>query len=175
MGFITNQKDYAAHQKVHTSRVTRWRKAGKLKGAFKMISGKPHYDIELADKCVADNVSQIQRKAQAKVKKNPPTKKEMTDQVKKAGTGKLSLSDSQKIIAQYKAALIKIEYEEKIGTLVKAEAVEIDFFNIARQVRDAILNVPDRISAELSSMTDQHTVNQLLVKELNAALERLSK
>ena len=95
--------------------------------------------------------------------------------VSAAGTGKLSFSAAQTISAQYKAALLKLEYGEKSGELVKRKDVESEFFTLARTVRDAVLNVPGRVSAELAGVTDQHVINSRIEEELVKALEELAR
>ena len=94
--------------------------------------------------------------------------------VEEATSEGMSLADAQKLQAQYKAALLKLEYDEKSGALTSMAKVKIDFFNIARTTRDAILNIPAKISAELASITDAHIVSEKLTSELIEALEELS-
>ena len=83
------------------------------------------------------------------------------------------LSKSRAIREDYEARLAKLEYEEKSGKLVDAEKVKRDAFDLARRVRDHILNIPDRISAELVGITDQPTMHNVLLRELNTALQEL--
>lgn len=73
----------------------------------------------------------------------------------------------------YLARLAKLEFEEKSGKLIDAEKVKRDAFEIARRVRDHILNIPDRISAELVGINDQPTMHAVLTRELNTALREL--
>ncbi len=73
----------------------------------------------------------------------------------------------------YLARLAKLDYEEKIGKLVDAEKVKRDAFDIARRVRDHLLNIPDRISAELVGITDQPTMHSVLTREITTALQEL--
>ena len=68
----------------------------------------------------------------------------------------------------------KLEYEEKSGDLLKKDAVKKSAFETGRKVRDAILNIPDRVGAELASITDVFIVKEKLSKELIQALEELS-
>lgn len=70
----------------------------------------------------------------------------------------------------YQAELARLEYEEKQGTLVNAEAVKKESFRVARLVRDAMLNIPDRIAAELASDTDTFSVHKRLTDEIRTAL-----
>lgn len=70
----------------------------------------------------------------------------------------------------YQAELARLDYEEKQGTLVNAEAVKKEAFRTARLVRDAMLNIADRIASELASETDSFAVHKKLTNEIRTAL-----
>lgn len=53
------------------------------------------------------------------------------------------------IIANYEARLVKLDYEERIKKLVKADEVSIAAFNLFRMFRDRLLNMPDRVVGAL--------------------------
>jgi phage terminase Nu1 subunit (DNA packaging protein) len=72
---------------------------------------------------------------------------------------------------QLNAQLKELEYEQKSGKLVNAEEARREFFKIAREARDAIMNIPERISGQLAAETDEHAVRMLLKTELTRALE----
>lgn len=74
----------------------------------------------------------------------------------------------------YQAALAELAYEEKAGRLVSAEDVKREAFAVARTVREAILNIPERIAAELAGESDVDRVYQMLVRELTQALASLA-
>lgn len=74
-----------------------------------------------------------------------------------------------------KAKLAEMKADEQAGTLVNAEQVERDSFEIGRKVRDGILAVPIRIAHELAAEHDPHKVEVLLQRELTQALEELTK
>lgn len=71
----------------------------------------------------------------------------------------------------YMARLAKLEFDEKSGLLVRADAVKNEAFKVARTVRDNMLNIPDRIAAELANETNQFKVHQRLTQEIRRALE----
>ena len=73
----------------------------------------------------------------------------------------------------FKARLAQLELEQREGKLVEAEAVKRESFRAARQVRDALLNLPDRVAGELAAETNQFKVHQRLVAEIRRALEEL--
>jgi predicted transcriptional regulator len=83
-------------------------------------------------------------------------------------------ADSEKKLKHYKAELARIEVEEAENRLVDAEKVKRQAFKISRAVRDAMLNIPDRLSAELAAEKDQFNIHQRLTSEIRLALESLS-
>lgn len=70
----------------------------------------------------------------------------------------------------YNAELARLELEEKQGTLVNAADVKKEAYAAARQVRDGMLNIPDRVAAELAALTDQFEVHRRLTEEIRKAL-----
>jgi hypothetical protein len=74
----------------------------------------------------------------------------------------------------YVAQIKKLELDELAGTLVRAAEVEKAIFEATRAARDAMLNIPNRIAAELASETDPHRIHTRLTAEINLALEELA-
>lgn len=74
----------------------------------------------------------------------------------------------------YVARIKQLEYEEMAGKLIPVAEVEKRIFEVTRITRDSILNIPNRLSAELASEMDPHKVFVLLTRELNQALEELA-
>ena len=95
------------------------------------------------------------------------------DAVVAAGFHLMTLTEAQAEQARQKATDLKMKNDERAGRLVDAAQVAEDAFNCARLTRDAVLGVPDRISAELASITDPHKLNDKLTTELVQALEEL--
>lgn len=79
------------------------------------------------------------------------------------------------IEAQYRAALTKLDYEDRTGSYVSLDEVRTAAFNLARTVRDAVLNVPDRVAPILAAETDPQKINAILARELRIALEELKR
>lgn len=95
------------------------------------------------------------------------------DAVTAAGFHTMTLTEAQAEQARQKATDLKMKNDERAGRLVDAAQVAEDAFNCARLTRDAVLGVPDRIAAELASITDPHKLNDKLTTELVQALEEL--
>lgn len=82
----------------------------------------------------------------------------------------VSYAESRAKRESYNAELARLELEEKQGTLVDAEVVKKQAFAVARQVRDGMLNIPDRVAAEMAALTDQFEVHRRLTEEIRKAL-----
>ena len=183
MKFIYDANQISEEFDLSLSRLSRLKRDGKLKGCYKKIGGKFHYDKDLLREALAQNRSPRHRIASDKVKaqKQSMTAEEQQEiqqqkqVIKQAGLKMLSLADAQELKANYDAALKKLEYEQKNGDLLEKASVEKEAFETARRVRDSILNIPDRIGAELASSTDIFIVKEKLTKSLIQALEELSK
>lgn len=87
----------------------------------------------------------------------------------------ITFNQARTLKEKFSARLSKLKYEEESSKLVNAEVVKADAFKIARAVRNLVLNIPDRISAELATITDPFEVNLRLKKELNDCLKSLSE
>lgn len=82
---------------------------------------------------------------------------------------------SRAIREAYAARLAKLEYEERTGKLISAEDVSVRTFNLARRMRDRMLNLPRRLSAVFAAEQDARTIEQRMEDEIRQALEELSQ
>lgn len=76
--------------------------------------------------------------------------------------------------AKVKADLLGLQLEERTGKLVLREAVAKKLFELQRRNRDAIFNIPARLSGIVAAESDQEVDFQLLTWELNQAMQKLS-
>ena len=134
------------------------------KSCCKKFGKRWQVNPKCADKALDENLSQINRK-----------KSKQKKVVQKAGFENLSFSQARAKKEKYLAALRKLEYEQKSGQLISADEVEREYFNIARTVRDSLLNIPARIGAVLAAETNESKVFEILNEEITQALEALSK
>ena len=180
MPVYMSQTEYAKHRGISQQRVSKMIEVGKIsQECIKRIGKYKKIDRDKADEELKNNLDRIynpNRTKPVKTKSKKVTKKEVEETVKAVGmSGGMSMADAQKMQAKLKAALLKLDYEERTGELISASQVKKEVFGMARMTRDAILNIPDRISAELASMTDVHAIYEKLTAELTQALEELSK
>lgn len=80
---------------------------------------------------------------------------------------------ARKVRAERRLAERKLAVAEK--RLVKVEDVEREWFACVRAVRDAILAMPDDISADLAAETDARKVRAILERECRERLEGLGE
>lgn len=70
---------------------------------------------------------------------------------------------------------LKLETAEKEQSLISVNSVRDTLFRRGRVIRDAMLNIPDRVSAILATMSDAREIHAMLTKEIRAVLEELSR
>ncbi|WP_341817098.1 hypothetical protein [Wolbachia endosymbiont (group A) of Agelastica alni] len=70
--------------------------------------------------------------------------------------------------------LLEAKAKAEIGELVAVEEVKTEAFNIARVVRNNLLNIPNRVSALLASLSDTEKIHKTLTEEITSSLQELS-
>jgi phage terminase Nu1 subunit (DNA packaging protein) len=91
------------------------------------------------------------------------------------GRGSDELITQRTRIAKSIAEEKELKLRQLRGELLPAEDVKKETFELARATRDAIENIPGRISAILAAEASEHRVRELLAAELRQALQELSK
>lgn len=86
----------------------------------------------------------------------------------------------QKLVAEVnlkvqQARKARLQSDEFEGTLVSAEDAQRDWFNIARQTRDKLMSIPDRVAAQLAGMTNEHEIHAQISDEIRIALADIVK
>lgn len=81
--------------------------------------------------------------------------------------------ESQARREMFKANLTELEYLEQVGKLIPADEVDREWGELARLVRDTMLNIPARIADQLAHETDQRKVQDMLEAEIYQALESI--
>ena len=85
-----------------------------------------------------------------------------------------TLAQSRAVREAYMAKLAKIEYEKAIGKLIESDTVKVQAFKVARQVRDGLMNIPDRVAAELAHETNPAQIHARLQREIRDVLASLA-
>ena len=85
-----------------------------------------------------------------------------------------SVAHAQLLEKRAKAELAQIDLLQKKGALVSKDAVYKQLFEAGRQLRDSLMAIPSRITAEILSAGDNHLkVQQILTDAIASSLEAL--
>jgi hypothetical protein len=85
-----------------------------------------------------------------------------------------SLAQSRAVKEAYLARLAKLDFEQKIGKLIEADEVKVRAFKLARNARDALLTMPDRLAPVLASTTDVQEIHRLMIEDIERTCQRLA-
>ena len=159
---------YAKHRGCSPQAVFDAIEKGRLdKSVERKPSGRYLVDVELADAEWAANTDTGTGSA-AHAKNRP------VDLPEPAEPGEtMTYAEARAQHERFKARLAELELETRESKLVNADEVKQAAFKTARQVRDALLNLPDRVAGELAAETNAFKVHQRLTKEIRRALEEL--
>lgn len=164
---------YAKMKGVSTEAVSKAVRVGRLsKSVVFDAKSRPRVIPAIADQEWSDNTNSAQQRVPAVAPPRPEPAPEPEPQARdepKTAT----FQQARTLREAYMARLAKLEFDEKSGLLVKADAVKNEAFKTARIVRDGLLNIPDRIAAELANETNQFKVHQRLTHEIRRVLEDL--
>ncbi len=70
--------------------------------------------------------------------------------------------------------LLEAKVRAEVGKFVSIEEVKTEAFNVARVVRNNLLNIPNRVSALLASLSETEKIHMALTEEITNSLEELS-
>ncbi len=158
---IMSQRAYARHRGVALYAVQVAIKKGRIS-----TTADGQIDSDVADREWEANT----RKDPPKVKVN--SRRAADDDPDPSGES-FSVSQYTKARAvreHYQARLAKLEYEEKVGSLVSKDEVKVEAYNKFRTYRDGMLNIPDRVSSVLAAESDAAKVHAILTAEIRKAL-----
>lgn len=86
-----------------------------------------------------------------------------------------TLMDAQRRVTLERGRKLKLENDRRAGELVEVAIVAREAFDASRIIREAVLNLPARIAAELAAMTDAHDVYVRLDEALRAILSETAE
>jgi len=161
---LGNASDLARELGISKPRVSQLKSRGRLDGA---IVGK-YLDLDVAKRILGDTA---QRQAGTKI---PEAEPEIRAERKVAKvSGQLSRPEAEALIANLRAALLQIEVQKERGELVMAADVKKDWINMVVGIKNALIGLPDRLSALVAASSDQRECRRLLKTEIGHALNAL--
>ena len=97
-----------------------------------------------------------------------------------AGRGQATYSQAKAAAEGYRAMLLKLDYQERDGSLVRKADVERQLFEVAKEVKDAVLRLGPLMVGEIAKaaggLTPEQRQDVLMIIERHQtkALETLS-
>ena len=173
-----SQSAYAKHRNISQPRIAQLIREGRLKGAYIQRGGRFYIDPKKAD-AILDVTTKIENRplSSKKIKggsRKQPTSKQKHRVTADAGVNNVDFQTARVLNEQYKAALKKLEYEERQGKLIPTDQVEKEAFEAGRKIRDQLLSIPDRCATLVAAEVDPFECKQILVKEINHILLNLN-
>ncbi len=180
-----NQRELAKAMNVSEKTISEWKKRGKLKGLIR--NGK--VNKEKALEVLPGRVAPIQQASQnirwGKEQKQPPPHEpdqpETEAEVKTyldeniGELSKLDIYELQRRNELEKLLLARLKRKKEEGELIDRNLTIKQTSDAFRVCRDAILNIPDRESANLMAITDPAEFRQKLANVLRQPLDDLQR
>lgn len=174
---LVSFREYARHRGVVLSAVQYAIKAGRIK-VHTDENGKRGLDKDEADRDWALNTDPVRQTRgaarQAHIGGAPSEPQPEGSELK----GRPTFADAklQREIAN--AEMARLDMLERKGKLVSADEVKAESYRVARQVRDSLMNIPERVSAEIAAAfgvsANEPEVYKILATEIRRALEGLA-
>ena len=107
-------------------------------------------------------------------KKDGQTSDEYKEELKMELGDDPSLSDSKTFLTIYQGKLAQQKFDIEAGLLIYKEEVENTGFELARTIREQLLVIPEKVSAELAGVTDVIEVREVLYGEILKTLSSIA-
>lgn len=101
------------------------------------------------------------------------TDEEINDILENEDPSNFNQSKSRK--EYFLSKIAELNFLKESEKLIETELVELQYFNISRQLRDQVFNIKHRISSQLSIMTDVNEISNLLDKEFRLVFSEIQK
>lgn len=89
-------------------------------------------------------------------------------------TGKATMSAAKRAKAVYDAKLAELDYKKKLGTLVEKDKVYSSLFALGKEMRTALLAIPDRVTDDMLASSSRNDAFNILYEAIAQTLEQLS-
>jgi len=155
--------EYSRHRKCHLKTVQQATEAARI--GVVMRNGRAMIDPVQADEQWQRNTDQ----AYAKMQNGKHT------ELQPRTPGVPSFHDARAIEKDFNAKIAKLNYEEKVGSLINAEAVEKRIAQLAIMTRDKLMIFPSKVAFELASESNPNKIQIMLEKEVVKALKDLTR
>jgi len=186
-----NVTDLANRLGVTRGRVSQLHKKGAFGDTFTRLNNRRYIiDIEAAVENVKKYSDPVNRGHKNKIARlnfpdTPPEQRieggeqktddreQMTETAKTTVLAEMSFSEARTLKEYYNAEMKKLDYEERSGKLLRDEEVKQGAFEMYRKTRDSLINIVDRISAQLAAEKKEANIRTILENEIRNALAHI--
>ena len=152
-------KELAEALGITQARISQMKSQGRFEGCFTVDRNKIAWDKDAAMKAY--------KEGNPLVSVSPTRKDSSALEIP-------SFNESRAKSEHFRAELARLDLEVKEEQLVEVSRVQREAFSSARAVRDALSNIPDRVSNQMAAETDPVVIHQTLTEEIRKALESLT-
>ena len=152
-------KELAEALGITQARISQMKSQGRFDGCFTVDRNKIAWDKDAATKAYKEGNPLVSVS---------PTRKDSSD------LEIPSFNESRAKSEHFRAELARLDLEVKEDQLVEVSRVKREAFSAARAVRDALGNIPDRVSNQMAAESDPVIIHQTLTDEIRKALETLT-
>lgn len=168
MAELISQSEYARRKDVSRQYINRLVQQGKIP-----TDEEKRIDPDIADAVLAqlaDPARRLNGDAEDEYEPVPADDYEEDNAGGAPVNGHTSFAKFRSAREAYQAKLSQLDYEERSGKLVKKDDVEREAFDIARQLRDRFLSIPQEVAGTLVGMTDEREIAKFLRSKIRDAL-----
>ena len=152
-------KELAEALGITQARISQMKSQGRFEGCFTVDRNKIAWDKDAAMKAY--------KEGNPLVSVSPTRKDSSALEIP-------SFNESRAKSEHFRAELARLDLDVKEDQLVEVSRVKREAFSAARAVRDALGNIPDRVSNQMAAETDPVVIHQTLTEEIRKALETLT-
>jgi len=184
-----NVTDLANRLGVTRGRVSQLHKKGAFGDTFTRLNNRRYIiDIEAAVENVKKYSDPVNRGHKNKIARlnfpdtpekpltvdcSPSTVNGFHKTAKTTVLAEMSFSEARTLKEYYNAEMKKLDYEERSGKLLRDEEVKQGAFEMYRKTRDSLINIVDRISAQLAAEKKEANIRTILENEIRNALAHI--
>ena len=173
-----NLSDLARRLGVSRGRIVQLSKQGGLGDtAHPLKNGRYLVDIEAAVQKLRECTDPVNHGHRNKIAGliDPPseTPTETSPVQKAVEISEMTFNSARTLKERYNAEMKKLDYEERSGKLLRDEDVQKGAFEMYRKTRDSLINIVDRISAQLAGEKKEVNIRIILETEIRNALTHI--
>lgn len=169
-----NLSDLARRLGVTRGRIVQLSKQGGLGDTAHLLkNGRYLVDIEAAVQKLRESTDPVNHGHRNKIAGliDPPP--ETPPVQKTVEVSEMTFNSARTLKERYNAEMKKLDYEERAGKLLRDEDVQKGAFEMYRKTRDSLINIVDRISAQLAGEKKEANIRIILETEIRNALTHI--